>query len=200
LHETAQQVQNEDRPKRMTLALGDLHLTFPSSVYLDTSWTLRTTGDTVSITLDLGETIEDSLFTLSKPNGYAVQVFHRYQTSVVIEDEGPHWDLTAFKHYDSEWHEIALTDRDSRGSLVFNGPNYSQADWDRKPSYTNTELFDFLNSRKMGDLAVRLASPKKDEFIRANSSISSIFFKLLVTRPNGSQYIRYVEFEIPMGC
>jgi hypothetical protein len=182
-----------------SLHFGPVKVTFPSAGYLDTS-SLQIAGDSVRVWLDIGTSIEDSLFFVDLPPGHTIKIFDRYRTSVVIDDEGPHYDLTDWKHFDSDWHAVDLLKRYTNGVLVFRHPKYSDADWQRQPSYTKRELFDFLRSRKMEDLAARLASPKKNDYIRANSSISSIFLKLLVTRPDSLQYIRYVEFEIPMGC
>ncbi len=60
-------------------------------------------SDTAYLTADLGEILEGQIISVHSDNLIDLKLEERYETSVTIQNEGPHCDLTEWKHYDSEW-------------------------------------------------------------------------------------------------
>ena len=64
--------------------------------------------DTAIVYLEYGESIEGKKISLQS-NFTDFKIYQRLENSITISDEGPHCDLTEWKHYDSEWKHIKNT-------------------------------------------------------------------------------------------
>ena len=83
--------------------------TFTLTVDSLEAWASKTNKDTVNIDIDLGETIEGKIIRIKHHVDYKnIQLFQRHENSITIMDEGPHCDLTDWKHYYSSWKPLKV--------------------------------------------------------------------------------------------
>ncbi|HAK31782.1 MAG TPA: hypothetical protein DCO90_21680, partial [Sphingobacterium sp.] len=61
----------------------------------------RLQRDTVEIEAEVGESIEGTYISILSDQVRDLKVEQRYETSVTIMNEGPHCDLTEWKHFNS---------------------------------------------------------------------------------------------------
>lgn len=70
--------------------------------YSETTITYKS-KEMVVVSLGLGDEIWDKTIKVLSNDLSNVKIYQRYVTSVTISDEGPHLDLTDWKHYLSDW-------------------------------------------------------------------------------------------------
>jgi hypothetical protein len=91
--------------------------------------------DTAYVYAEIGETIEDQKITIWTRQLKDVNVEQRFETSVTIQDEGPHCDLINWKHFDSEWKSLTQY---SVGKFI--GDRYSEEEHRQFPDIKIKEL------------------------------------------------------------
>ncbi|MFT6134405.1 MAG: hypothetical protein ACJAZM_000894 [Cyclobacteriaceae bacterium] len=171
---------------------AELEETWNESGYFD-----KVHDDSISVELGLGSVISGQVFQLELSNELSkVVIFQNYETSMTIMDEGPHIDLTKWKHHKSEWKQLQLE------NSLFSPLKYSNADKDRFPDVTTEEIIeavrDELNDEdnKWTEIAKQCENAKS---YPCGVSISQINLRVELTMKNGSTSNKYILFEVPMG-
>ena len=148
--------------------------------------------------LDISENIDgQELFILGGDQTEQYRIFERYRTSMTVMGEGPHLDLTDWRHFDSEW--IPLEKLSQR---KFRTVAAEKMDIETFPPTTRMELLNAVRKRagdwvEVVDLAKNCRSPKDDP---CGVSVSSVYFR--VERLVGENWVKVgtIEISIPMGC
>lgn len=123
-----------------------------------------------------------------------INVEQRYETSLTIQDEGPHLDLIDWKHYVSNWVVLHAVSVNAYKSILI-----SREESRRFPSIDMSEV---LNEIKRHDkrwlgIAQRAASINDSPFAIGVSKVSFRFSRLV-----GNRWVPFyvVHCMRPMGC
>lgn len=152
------------------------------------------TQDTVKISGDLASKVDGSVMRIIGFDYHKVEIFQRYETSITVMDEGPHCDLTEWRHYESPWQQL------TQGGNEFPTSSYSEKEWERFIPIDMEEL----RLEVLTQCGERWHSLIKDvqnaHEYPLGIGISKIFFKLKLIDKTGKSEHKIIEFEIPMGC
>ena len=147
--------------------------------------------------LGLGENIENQVIALHPfPNDLReFKVEQQFETSMTIMDEGPHYDLTDWKHYISDWQEIQKLAENR-----FLTSKIDEADSIKFPKVTSKEIYRAVS--KNGDEKwvehARLCKSPND--YPCGVSVSKISFRIMAKENGVWGVIHRINFIIPMGC
>lgn len=150
----------------------------------------------IYVDLDLGESIENQIILLrgASPD-LEFKIEQQFETSLTVMDEGPHLDLTDWKHYRSEWREIKKLDDNKFLALKL-----SEADSSRFPKVSMREIYREV-SRRGDDKWAKLArSAKTVNDYPLGVGVSKISLRIKVREDKQWRVIKRLEFIIPMGC
>lgn len=152
--------------------------------------------DTVEIYAELGETIEDQLISISSDKLTGLTVEQRYETSVTIMNEGPHCDLTDWKHFYSDWNKLQAN---SKGQ--FKCDKYTEKENEKFPKISINELKQEVKE-KCGDEWLKLIENiKTPTEYPSGVSISRYYLRITGQRKdNGQTVTKLIVIETPMGC
>lgn len=152
--------------------------------------------DTVEIYAELGETIEGQLISFSSDQLTGLTVEQRYQTSVTIMNEGPHCDLTDWKHFFSDWKQLQAND-----SGQFICDTYSENDYEKFPKISIDELKQKVKDRCGEEWLKLVEKVKKPTEYPSGVGISRYYLRVRGQRKdNGQTVTKLIIIETPMGC
>jgi len=152
--------------------------------------------DTARIYVELGETIENQLISISSEQLIDFTVEQQYETSVTIMNDGPHCDLTDWDHYYSDWN---LLKKNEMGQFVCD--SYNETDWEKFPQIDMEALKEAVKNQcgdRWYDMVKSIKSPTEYPIA---VSISRYFLKITgKNKDNGQTIIKLIIVEKPMGC
>jgi hypothetical protein len=152
--------------------------------------------DTVEVYAELGETIEGQLISISSHQLTGLTVEQRYETSVTIMNEGPHCDITDWKHFYSDWKRLPINN-----SGQFIGDKYSKKDYQKFPKISIDD-FKQIVKEKCGEEWFKLVENVKS-LTEYPSAVGISRYYLRVTgqrKDNGQTVSKLIIIENPMGC
>lgn len=152
--------------------------------------------DTGKVYLELGETPEGKKVKVKQSKFKNIEIFQRHENSVTIMNEGPHCDLTKWKHYYSDWKKLDFDLNENS----FVSDSYEREDWEKFIEIDLSELKKAVEKECGGYWPEHIKNIKNVNEYPSGVSMSRIFFKILLTDENDSVTEKYIEFEIPMGC
>lgn len=153
-------------------------------------------GDTVEIEVELGESIEGSFISILSDHISDLRMEQRYETSATIMNEGPHCDLTEWKHFNSAWKSLK-----QNGKGQFLSIEYTDAEHTVFPEVSMDEL-----KRKVKEqcgeewfkLLVKVKSPTE---YPCAIGISRYFLRITgIRKESGKKVTKLIVFKTPMGC
>jgi hypothetical protein len=151
--------------------------------------------DTARIHLELGETIEGQKLIVQKIKKGDIRIYQRYENSVTVMNEGPHCDLTEWKHYNSDWKQLKI----ENGQFLTD--SYSEADWEKFIKVDMAELREAVRKQCGDGWAEHVKEVKSPNEYPCGVSTSRIFFKIeFIEQDSKDLKERIISFEIPMGC
>lgn len=152
--------------------------------------------DTVEIYAELGETIEGQLISVSSDQLSNLTVEQRYETSVTIMNEGPHCDLTDWKHFYSDWKQLQTN---NTGQFICD--KYSENDYTKFPKISIHDLRQKVQEQ-CGDNWFKLVEKVKTPTeYPSGVGISRYYLKVNGQRKdNGQTVTKLIVIETPMGC
>ncbi len=152
--------------------------------------------DTVEIYTELGETIEGQLISISSDQLTGLIVEQRYETSVTIMNEGPHCDLTDWKHFYSDWKRLQ-----ANNSGQFICDKYSEKEYENFPKISIDDLKRKVKEQ-CGDEWLKLVEKVKSPTeYPSGVGISRYYLKVTGQRKdNGLTVTKLIIIETPMGC
>lgn len=151
--------------------------------------------DTARIFLELGETIEGQKLKVQKIKKGDIRIYQRFENSVTIMNEGPHCDLTEWKHYNSNWEQLRIENEQ------FLTESYFEADWEKFIEVDMTELREAVRKQCGEEWAEHIKDVKLPNEYPCGVSTSRIFLKIeFIDQDSKELKERIISFEIPMGC
>lgn len=155
--------------------------------------------EVVTIALELGESVPGRRVTVIAPDGVKVSMQERSETSVSISDEGPHLDLTEWRHGYTPWSErpevvpriFAAAEGPASCTLPF-------------PPTTHAELAEAI--RALGpayepERWIVLTGTSADDFdVTRFVGPSAIEWRISVRQGEAFVPVKTIRFTVPMGC
>ena len=152
--------------------------------------------DTVEIYAELGETIEGQLISISSDQLTGLTVEQRYETSVTIMNEGPHCDLTDWKHFYSDWKRLK-----AKNSGQFICDKYSEKEYEKFPKISIDDLKQKVKDQCGDEWLKLLEKVKTPTEYPSGVGISRYYLKVTGQRKdNGQTVTKFIIIETPMGC
>jgi len=152
----------------------------------------------ISIELDLGESIENQIIALKpfRDDRRKFKVEQQFETSMALGDEGPHFDLTDWKHYTSEWKEIA-----DHGENTFLTRRIAESESSKFPKVTAEQVRRAVKAaggdKRWTALAESCTEPGEGA---CYTGVSRISFRISANENGKWKQIHKIDFLVPMGC
>ena len=157
----------------------------------------NTAAEKIDFDLDLGDQIENQLIILRPiyAIGREFKIEQQFETSFQVYGEGPHIDLTDWKHYRSPWREL-----ESAGDNMFLTATISETDASRFPSVTKAQIYRAV--LKAGDELWAKETRRCQTLTSEPCSVgvSRISFRIKVKEAGLWKVVNRINFMIPMGC
>lgn len=156
----------------------------------------KTQKDTVDVYVELGETIEGQIISVSNEQLTHLTIEQRFETSVTIMNEGPHCDLTEWKHFYSDWKQLQTN---NNGQFICE--KYSKMEREKFPKISIDELKQHVK-HQCGEewlkLVERVELPTE---YPSGVAISRYYLRITgQSKDNGKRVIKVIILETPMGC
>ena len=150
--------------------------------------------DSCYIIADIGETIVGGQLTISSNILTDLKVEQRYETSVSISNEGPHCDLTDWKHFLSDWQSLKPEHLDTYKCL-----NYTDNEKEKFPQIDINELKSRVKTQcgdEWYELVKNITRPTQDP---SWVGISRIYLRV-TGKLKGKSITKIIVIEEAMGC
>ena len=144
---------------------------------------------------NLGESIEDATLRIKGAASSSYIIERRYETSIVIDDEGPRCGLTDWKHFNSDWEQL---NKNSIGDFVCQ--SFTE---DERKKFTNISLEELRNKVKLKcddrffDIVKNATSPNEYPI---QVEVSKIYLKITSHLLDGSSTARIIIIHTAIGC
>jgi hypothetical protein len=153
-------------------------------------------SDTVLFYIDLAESIEGQKLLLESNTLENLKAEMSYQTSVSIQNEGPHCDLNNWKHYTSSFIELVKTSQNE-----FQISTFEEKDYSKFPQVNIEELKKTIKKECGEDWYKLVQKIKTPNDYPSEVSISRYILKLSGTeKKNKTIKVKIIIIESPMGC
>lgn len=151
--------------------------------------------DSITITAELGETPEGQKIRLISRKLTEMKIWQSFETSVTISGEGPHCDLTEWKHYHSAWKELKR-EGDAFLTLI-----YPVKESERFPEIEISELKEAIG-KECGEQWLQWAKDiRSPHDPPASVGISRYFIRITgVDKATGETVEKIIAIVSPMGC
>jgi hypothetical protein len=151
----------------------------------------------IDFDLDLSHSIENQVIALHfYPNdSREFKIEQQFETSMSVSDEGPHLDLTDWKHYTSDWKEIKRLEGNR-----FLTSKISESDYGRFPKVTSKEIYKAVLKRSGERWANYARSCKTPDDAPCLVSVSRISFRIKAKQNGKWNIIHKINVFVPMGC
>lgn len=151
--------------------------------------------DTTWITLGLGPGIADRKIQISAEGIEDLEVHQSYETSITVMNEGPHCDLSNWKHYNSEWEKLAID------NSVIQTIKYSEEEWEKFIEVDMNELVEEVRKNCGDEWAEHTSDAQSPTDYPCGVGVSVVYLMVQYTREGYSALTtKYLAFEVPMGC
>ena len=151
-------------------------------------------GDTTFVSLELGDSPEGQILNITNSDVKVLNIYQKYETSVTIMDEGPHFDLLHWKHYYSDWQKLNRIQNNKFKSI-----SYSEELHEIFPQVDIKNFKEYVK-RNVGNSWYKLVlNVKSVNEYPCGVDISRIIYRIIYTI-EGKLKEKYLIFEIPMGC
>lgn len=152
--------------------------------------------DSITYDVELGYSPEDKIISIKPSVNYKkIEVFQSYRTSITVMNEGPHCDLLDGQHYTSDWEVLKPISNNE-----FRSCSYSESDWSTFVDIDLAELKEQVLEHCGASYAGLVENIKSVNDGPAAVSISTIYFKIVITEQNNDKIEKIIVLNIPMGC
>ncbi|MDO6592864.1 hypothetical protein [Neptuniibacter sp. 1_MG-2023] len=147
-------------------------------------------------TLEIGDTLSKAMVILEGKNNQSYRVAFQLETSLSVNAEGPHFDLTEWKHCTTEWHQLNITD--GNGVVL---PNFDEVNVDCFPEVNHDEIKAAVLA-KGGEEWVRIFEGEgwPDGYSPVEISLSRVRIKIEKLINTQWRVLTVINVAIPMGC
>lgn len=145
--------------------------------------------------LELGDNLDGKLVKLTSSGKEKLQVHIQYETSLTIMDEGPHLDLTDWKHCTTEWLQVMESSPN-----IFTLPRESEI---------NLDCFPDVTPKMIKDAVLKYGGERWASLLNENVSINTYplstavsTIRIRVQRLSGEKWVQdaLISVSVPMGC
>lgn len=157
-------------------------------------WSNIITEDSITLSIEVGESIEDQRITVSNTELENITVEQRFETSVTISKEGPHCDLTDWKHFYSDWKPI------KRKGNEYLFPSFSTKEREQFVEVSMDEVKAAVKAECGDDWAELLNSTTNIHEYPCGVGISRYFIRISGKTKAGAGFQKVIVIESPMGC
>lgn len=182
--------------KRFEIPFQDFTLAMELDVWQENNAIKSSYQDSAKIYVELGDSPLGKEIKIKQTKFKKIELFQRHENSVSIMNEGPHCDLTEWKHYYSEWIQLPFNNTTN----TYLSTTYSPEDWGKFIPVDMAKLKKAVEAHCGGYWPSLLDNTKNINDYPIGISISRIFLKIVLTDKNGNVNEKTVSFEIPMGC
>jgi len=152
--------------------------------------------DTIRLYPELAETIDGKSISIASSTVSEFTIEQRYETSVTIMNEGPHCDLTEWKHYSSNWKRLH-----QKEDGTFIADTYTDDDYSRFPQVSIDELNQAVREHCGDNWLEYIQNIKSPHDHPSTVTISRIFLKINGRQKDTGKIVtRLIIIEMPMGC
>jgi hypothetical protein len=149
-----------------------------------------------AFTADLGETLEAQTIIVKSDKYKDVEIYQAVETSVSISWEGPHCDLTQWKHYTSAWRKL-----NEVKPFVFKAIAYEAGEARKFPSVTLAEVKKAVAQHCGESWAEHIQTIKSIYDYPCGVDISMYLLKIkAIDKTTGERMEKLIKISIPMGC
>lgn len=174
----------------------DITVTIQSLSPFDNEDLKRLVGDRIEFSADLGETLEESIITIQTEAYKDIEIYQAVETSVTIMNEGPHCDLTNWKHFTSDWRKVKALNPNT-----FQVTPYNNGETRNFPKVTIQEVMDAARQGCGESWAKHIEDVKSVFDYPCDVGVSRYFLKIKGTdKASGRKIEKTIIVSIPMGC
>ncbi|HEU5290010.1 MAG TPA: hypothetical protein VFU05_05150 [Cyclobacteriaceae bacterium] len=179
-----------------TINFDGLTIDIKSLGPLNSADLVQTFKDKAKFIADIGSTLDSATIIVATDYYKDIQVFQSVETSLSISNEGPHCDLTEWKHYQSEWKQLEQTKPNT-----FQAIKYDESIARQFPQVSIKDVIEAVR-KECGDEWAPLIKDIKTVYEGpCDVSISRYFLKLKAKdKKTGQRIEKIIEINIPMGC
>lgn len=146
--------------------------------------------------LGLGDSLSEAKVIVFSNGDENYRAEFQLETSMSVNAEGPHLDLTSWKHCTTKWHNIkALTDN------KFQLPNFDKIDTDCFPKVSHDEMkAEVLKQGGKYWVSVLEEEGLPENYSPVDISLSTVRIKIERFVDTEWQVVTVINISIPMGC
>ena len=188
--------ENQESENTTTIKFEELTIIIDKfGVYDEENKLSQVQRDTVYVFADMGETIENQKIDIETNVLENVKIEQCYETSLTIMDEGPHRDLTEWKHFTSEWKTL----KQINGKFLC--LSYSEKETEKFPEISIEELKAEVKVKCGEKWAKHIENVSSVKEYPCGVGISRYFLRITgQLKTNGKKISKLIVFENPMGC
>jgi hypothetical protein len=179
-----------------TIMFNDFVVSIQGLAIFDPEKMDRIQGDTVEIEVEVGESIEGSFISILSDHISDMRIEQRYETSATIMNEGPHCDLTDWKHFNSAWKSLK---QNANGQFL--STEYTEEEHTVFPRVSMDELKQKVKEQCGEEWFKLLVKAKSPTEYPCTIGISRYFLRIIgIRKDNGEKITKLIVLKTPMGC
>ena len=152
--------------------------------------------DTVFLFPELGESIEGQILKVDNLTLDELKIEQRYETSISIQNEGPHCDLMNWKHYTSPWEELQ-----NNNNQTYQCISYQHEDYQKFPTASVNEFKSYVKTNYDKEWYDLISKIKSIYDYPSSVGISKYFIRISgIDKKSKALVSKILIFENPMGC
>jgi hypothetical protein len=146
--------------------------------------------------LEIGDSLSESAVMLLGKDRPNYRVTFQLETSLSVNGEGPHLDLTEWEHCTTQWHSLNIIE-DNRVLL----PNFDEVNVDCFPEVSDDEINEAILAQG-GEEWVRIFEGEgwPDGYSPVEISLSTVRIKIEKLISAQWRVVTVINIAIPMGC
>ena len=144
---------------------------------------------------DPGVTPENKIVSIKALEHYSkLEIYQAYRTSVSINNDGPLCDLSNWKHHYSSWTPLEVIDENT-----FKSKQYSDKDVEKLIDVSIENLKTAVKNECGLEWSEVIKHIPSIEDLSSEIGVDAIYFKIIMTAPNGKRSEKIIAFEKPIG-
>ena len=182
--------------KNSIIEFGHTTLTIQSLAPFDSEDLKHIGSDKIEFTADLGEILESATIIIRTEKYKDIEIYQALETSITIMDEGPHCDLTNWKHFTTDWRNLKKLETNT-----YQVTPYENGESRKFPKVTMQEVMEAARQECGENWAKHIENSKSIYEDHCDVGVSRYFLKIIGTeKTTGEKIKKEIVVFIPMGC
>ena len=188
--------ENQESENKTIIKFEEFTITIDKfGVYDEENKLSQVQSDTVYISADMGETIENHKIKIETNVLENLNIEQCYETSLTIMNEGPHRDLTEWKHFTSDWKTL----KQENGKFLC--LSYSEKETEKFPEISIEEVKAEVKVECGEKWAKHIENVTSVTEYPCGVGISRYFLRITgKLKTNGTKISKLIIIESLMGC